>query len=350
MTTLNRRPTPQPTAQAPRESPGGWVVSPAFDLLFLANLAWPLLFLPGLAWRSETAVDFWQVYFLTLPHRWITLILVPLDPDRRAGRGGLLGMIAAALLVLVVGVRMGTGALTCLATIDYVWNAWHFAAQHAGVLRIYTRKVGGGVPWLERHGLRFFVTYSVLRTAVWLTGGLEATGAGAAIVRGLDLAAMAVPLALLVTTIVGFRPDRVGKSAYLLSVVGLYSGLLLSVSNRWTPGVVVFTTASSLFHAVEYLAVVTQYAWRRREVGSAGAFRRLAGVWLPFLGLYAAVLGASGVWFEGASGPLTEFWQGLNLWAALVHYSFDGLIWKLRRPETARALGALAGPTTAGAA
>ena len=33
------------------------------------------------------------------------------------------------------------------------------------------------------------------------------------------------------------------------------------------------------------------------------------------------------------------FWQGPNLWAALVHYAYDGMIWKLRRPETARALG-----------
>jgi hypothetical protein len=32
-------------------------------------------------------------------------------------------------------------------------------------------------------------------------------------------------------------------------------------------------------------------------------------------------------------------WQGLNLWASFVHYAFDGMIWKLRRPATAAALG-----------
>ena len=36
-------------------------------------------------------------------------------------------------------------------------------------------------------------------------------------------------------------------------------------------------------------------------------------------------------------------WQGMNLWAAFVHYAFDGMIWKLRRPETAAALG-VSGP------
>ncbi len=53
-----------------------------------------------------------------------------------------------------------------------------------------------------------------------------------------------------------------------------------------------------------------------------------------------AVLGSTGVLLEG--GPALEVWLGLNLWAALVHYAFDGMIWKLRRPETARALGGTA--------
>jgi hypothetical protein len=37
----------------------------------------------------------------------------------------------------------------------------------------------------------------------------------------------------------------------------------------------------------------------------------------------------------------------LNLWAAMVHYAFDGMIWKLRRPETARVLGARAAAAAA---
>lgn len=97
MTALLVHPAARPaTTPRPRVGPGaGWVVSPAFDLLFLANLAWPLLFLPGLAGRSETAVDFWQVYFLTLPHRWITPVLVSLDSDRRGGRELALAPISA---------------------------------------------------------------------------------------------------------------------------------------------------------------------------------------------------------------------------------------------------------------
>jgi hypothetical protein len=317
----------------------GWIVSPAFDLLFFANLGWLLLPLPGFSNRTDTAIDFWQVYFLTLPHRWVTLFLVALDPDRRQGRGLILTLVPAAVVLLIVGVWWGTAAFTCLAVVDYVWNAWHFGAQNAGVLRIYSRKVGSGPVWLERHGVRFFVMYGVLRTAGWTTGWLEATPASMTWLRTVDLAVLAIPALLIGSTLVGFDRQRLGKTVYLVSLCGLYSGLILSLSYRMADWVIVLATASSLFHAVEYLAVVTHYAWRRREVGSAGLFRVMARNWLFYLASYMVLLGTMGVWLDREGQPGYELWQGLNLWAALVHYAYDGLIWKLRRPATAEAMG-----------
>jgi hypothetical protein len=315
----------------------GWIVSPAYDLLFLANLGWLALLVPGLATRSDTAVDFWQVYFLTLPHRWLTLALVLADPDRRGDRSRQLAIVAAGALVLVVGVYLGTGALTCLAFLDYVWNAWHFGSQHAGVLRMYTRKVGGGPDWLERWGVRGFVTYAALRTAGWATGWLETDSMHW--LRAADLMVLAVPTLLVAVTLARLRRETLGKTAHVLSVCGLYAGLILSLSYQQAGLVVALATASSLFHAVEYLAVVTHYAHRRRTVGSAGRFRAMANHWLLILAAYAVVLGAIGVTLDRPESGLRELWLGANLWAALVHYAFDGMIWKLRRPETAAALG-----------
>src|SRR5262245_2208538 len=125
-TRSSERATPSPRAE------GGWIVSGAFDLLFLANLAWPLLLLPGLADDHGTGVDFCQLYFLTTPHRWLTLLLVAFDPDRRDGRPGRFILWAALLGVLVVGAYLTTGEFLCLALVDAAWNGWHFASQHAG--------------------------------------------------------------------------------------------------------------------------------------------------------------------------------------------------------------------------
>lgn len=317
----------------------GWIVSPAFDLLFLANLGWVLLLLPGFATPTDTAIDFWQLYFLTLPHRWITLLLVVADPDRRAAQTGRLAVVAGLAAILVVGAFLGTGAFLCLALIDYIWNAWHFASQHAGVLRMYARKVGGGVAWLERWGLRGFVTYGALRAAGWATGWFEAEPNAREWLHAIDLAVLAIPVALVLTNLGEGTRERAGKLAYLASVCALYTGFILSLRFEWRGLVVVFAAAGSLFHAVEYLAVVTHYARRRESVGSPGAFRTLTRYWLLFLGGYALALGAVGVWMAHPDNGLVVLWQGLNLWAAFVHYAYDGMIWKLRRPETAAALG-----------
>src|SRR5262249_33598581 len=132
--------------------------------------------------------------------------------------------------------------------------------------------------------------------------------------------------------------QRPGKRIYLASVCGLYSALLLALRDGHTVLVAALTTASSLFHAVEYLAVVTHYAWGRQTGGSAGLFRMLAGRWLLVLVSYVVLFGLSAAVLHRLGA---EVWVGLNIWAAFLHYAYDGMIWKLRRPDTARALGAV---------
>ncbi|MCX7664120.1 MAG: hypothetical protein N2112_01085 [Gemmataceae bacterium] len=325
----------------PPSSSIGWIVSPLFDLLFLINLAWPLLLLPGLM-RSDghLQTEFWQIYFITTPHRWITLFLVASDSDRREGRGKLFIGIALISAAIVGGVWLTTQSLMCLLLIDYVWNAWHFASQHQGVLRMYTRKVGGGNVWLERHALRGFLVYVLLRTAGWLTGWMDAeTSSTKEWLRSFDLAMLAIPLLILLVNLSQVTMFRLGKLAYLTSVLLLYSALLQSLSHDWRSGVIALTAAVSTFHAVEYLAVVSHYAMRRKTIGSDGLFRKVAGQWVIVLSVYLVVLGLVGVWADSGGGALMRTWLALNVWAAFLHYTYDGLIWKLRKPATARALG-----------
>lgn len=335
-----------PITTRPAEKPSaGWVVSPAFDLLFFANAAWPLLLLAAIAFpafvRSDghLQTEFWQVYFLTTPHRWITLFLVAADRDRREGMGRLFLGIAIAAAGVVNGVWMATGSLTCLLLIDYVWNSWHFASQHQGVLRMYAKKAGGGPEWLERHALRAFIVYTLLRTAGWTTGWLEAESQLKGWLNTADLVLLAVPGAVLVVNLIGVHRGRVGKLCYLASLLVLYSALLLCLRNDWRTGVFALTAASSTFHAVEYLAVVSHYAKRREAVGSDGLFRRVAKQWLTVFVVYLVVLGLVGVWAGEGGGSVMRVWLAVNTWAAFLHYTYDGFIWKLRKPATAQALG-----------
>src|SRR5207244_10524059 len=115
--------TPSPPAPLPQSRERGakcdWLVSPAFDLLFLANLGWLLALVPGyVAAEGTVHIEFWQIYFLTTPHRWITLLLVAADPDRRAGRGRVFVGLAALSGLLVAGVCAPLGGVLGLLAVD----------------------------------------------------------------------------------------------------------------------------------------------------------------------------------------------------------------------------------------
>jgi len=246
------------------------------------NLWWLVAWLAVMVSSDGTArLEFWQVYFLTTTHRWLTLILVATDPDRRQGRNWLFLGLAILAAVVILETRWLTDAYVCVALIDYVWNSWHFASQHGGVLRIYSRKHGGGRPWLETTCVRIFVTYVCLRLAGWTTGWAEELPMAMTAIRWIDLVVLVLPAVLLVVEIFNHRTGRgLAKTIYLLSVMGIYLSLLMSLRAGYHRLVVSLTVASAAFHAVEYLGVVIYYVWRRREHGSAAPFRTMARRWV----------------------------------------------------------------------
>jgi hypothetical protein len=316
-----------------------WIISPAFDFCFVINLWWLLALLPqslSVGVSVSSPVEFWQIYFLTAPHRWITLFLVAADPDRREGRSWVFALLAVIAALVVLGVWVGVGSFSCLVLADFVWNAWHFASQHGGILRIYGRMGGGGRAALERWGFRTFVTYIALRSAGWLTGWTEHSSTARSTMFALDYVVLVVPAMLVLLELVNEPWRRRGKVAYLISVVSMYIVLLFAIRAGDHYRVIAMSAASSAFHAVEYMAIVTFYAWRRQQAGSeTGLFRRMTRHWLRILAIYMIIFGLISQYTDS---NMRELYMGLNLWAAFLHYAFDGMIWKLRRPETAQAL------------
>jgi hypothetical protein len=309
-------------------APAGWLVSPWFDALFIANVAWPLLILLQLdeGFNGRAGLQFWQVYFVTTPHRWITLLLVFLDGERFQARRGTFLSLAAVVVAVCLGVRLTTGALTCLLAIDYVWNAWHFAAQHHGIFRIYGR-LGEAPPdaplTLEKWLLRGFLLYVALRiaSATWVEPAWERW-----LQRGDWIAAIA-PVWLLVRHAVLARTGSPGSLLYLSSVLVLYSSLLWAVHEHRLGLVLCLATASALFHATEYLSVVTWSVWRRHAVlqGRMGLLGHLAPRWGIALSVFVLILGSAG-WFLDRG--FMEGWLTINVIVAFLHYAYDGLIWR----------------------
>src|SRR5205823_281642 len=151
-----------------------------------------------------------------------------------------LGLLLIGLGLALVGVAgmvpYAANSLMLLMMLDYVWNAWHFAAQHAGIARIYGRTVRPeqSLPHaeFEKMAIRILVLWVFFRLAIhiaalseygenvrWLTPWL-----------GWIDPLMLVPAAiLLVRESSSFRPQCLGRMLYIVSVIALYTAQLLAI-------------------------------------------------------------------------------------------------------------------------
>lgn len=317
-----------PDATIAKRQSHQWILSPWFDLLFVMNLMWPILFWIG--YESDLAghssLQFWQIYFVTTPHRWITLFIVLGDWNRFRERKTMFLSLGAAIVAICLLVRSLTGALTCLLAVDYLWNAWHFASQHHGIYRIYERKANPecGVNSAQKWVFRLPLLYIISRIVGW---SWQFEMLDQAFLQ-LDYAVGG--LLLIMMAAVWFNSSTSwAQIGYLTSVLSLYLALLAAVHYSRPDMVLVLSTCSALFHATEYLAVIS---WnvkdREAKQKSNGPVRNFAPIWFLFLIMFVVVLGVAG-WY--ADKYWLKIWVTLNVIMAFLHYSYDGLIWR-RRP------------------
>jgi len=343
------------TVAAPKRWPG-YLLSPWADGLFVANLIWPLV-----VWFSMTfgqtvaneALGFLLVYFVILPHRWITLPLVFCDRAKFQQRPRAFVGIMVGVIAVTCTVQLTMKTLALLIAADYIWNAWHFAAQHSGIHRIYGRMARPHVTYsgmLEKTLLRTFVLYTILRllemfvpqdSTPWLNG-LES------LVRGIhwcDWVILALPLPMVVRELAHLRRESVGAATYLLSLYGLYGSMLLALHFGHRPLAVGCGAAATLFHSSEYLSVVTWHAKNRLK--KTGVFTHLVPRWgvallgfMAFFAISAYLLDIEGTRRFLSSRQVTEtavitgkekvlrLWIMVNMVVSFLHYAYDGMIWK----------------------
>ena len=309
-----------------------WILGRSCDAFFIANIFWPVLlmlqFAPGFEGRS--GIQFWQLYFITTPHRWSTLLVVLLDRERFQQRKKAFVAVAVVIVVACLGVRMTTGTLTCLLAVDYLWNAWHFAAQHHGVYRIYSRLGADSTllpDRLEKWLFRSFLLYVIFRTA----SAAAAPGAMDLWLSRADWISLLIPVWLGSRELKSFSHGFWGRSLYLISLLGLYVSLLWAVNTHRPDIVLSLATASAWFHASEYLAIIGWHVQcRANKSGKQNVVLHwIAPRWGLMLLTYAVVLGSGSLLLDR---DVPELWLLVNVIVAFLHYTYDGMIWKSKRP------------------
>lgn len=291
------------------------------------------------------------VFLLSFSHQTLSLPLVYGDSAVFRQKRALFAL--APFLALAGVLLVGWWSFALLAAIGAVWNTEHTLMQRYGMVRIYGRKVGQNKAGAEL-GLVFawFVAALLVATSRGL-GDTNVTQLGLSRLndRGLQyledarlIALLLVVPALVVATLVTVRwiAEEFGSGRARNPAKYWYLG---STGLLFCVGVVEPAAGLMGFvgsHAVEYYLVVDRTVAGKYQTGSpepsvlarlvqrGGTPRRVA-VGLLYVGVVLALV-------YGLKGTGSQAYLPLVLSIGVCHFVFDTVIWKLRKPENARAL------------
>lgn len=264
--------------------------------------------------------------------------------------------IACLILFSLYTVEELPGAMLVLIT----WGVWHFLMQTYGFARIYDAKVKSFDATTRYLDLAVCIAWSgscILSApgrvreflALALKSGLSfATDIPLDTVRACWFAGTAlVTLLFVANTVKKLRQgEPVNASKIVLFVTTFAFFWLCSVTlKNLLLGIAMF----ELFHDVQYLGIV--WLFNRNRVSKdpeVGPFTRF--LFRPGTGLLGAYLGLVLAYgFIGYAAErltadrLKNLLFGLIATSNLMHFYFDGFIWKIREPETGSALGVSTG-------
>lgn len=349
--------TATPSIAEPARPRSPWFKSAAFDMLLILGVpffTWPLVMAGTVAWGPDL---FNSLILLTATgHYFATFVRT--YGDRELFRRFQTRFVLVPILLLVTCIGMftsGNGPSLLIVTVG--WAFWHWLAQAFGFARIYDIKVGSFRPltaWLDKAlVITGFVGAVVLNdgaTAEFAKAFLSAgfplpTAAQFEVVEQLVLGAMILVgiayFANLATTIVRGQPWSWQKQFMHVTTIGYYW-----FAFAWLPNVLVAYVLYELFHDIQYYAITwltCRQRVRRPEV-TPWLSRMFRPGWAAAFGFIVLMTAFGGVDALGRGGlspqePAGQVWLGVFVTFALLHYYYDGFIWKARESALGADLG-----------
>ena len=360
---------PRTVPAVPAKAPGAsfWILNSWRDLILYVGT--PLLIIPlfGLARARFSAQDIYVFVaaFGATGHHLPGMIRA--YGDRAVFERFRWRFIFAPIFLLTVCLAFTWWEMKGLILIVFFWGVWHGMMQTYGFCRIYDSKVGSFAVLTRR--LDFAVCAVWFAAAILLSSrrmadtleGYYATGGPfiqpwllLRVQQGILAAAVLITAAFVVhfahMWLIGKRPNPV-KAVLLGTSIGFWWFCNNDVANILA-GIALF----EVFHDVQYLSLVWLYNRNRVEKDSSiGGFMRFvfrrSGA---LVGLYIGLVFAYGslAYFKDRVDidTIKKALTGVVAASGLLHFYYDGFIWKVRERGTRESLGLTGGTTGAGAA
>jgi len=268
--------------------------------------------------------------------------------------------ICAPIFLVVVCAAFSLWDLKGIVLAAFMWGVWHGMMQTYGFCRIYDAKVGSFAETTRRLDFAlcgiWFAT-AVLLSPQRMTDTLETYySAGGPFIPPTLLRAGQqglLALALLVSAVFlanfiwmwssGKRPSPV-KLVLLVTSISFWC-----YCNNIVASVLVGVALFEVFHDVQYLSLVWIYNRKRvesdRSIGGfmGFVFRRSGAL----VGLYIGLIFAYGAlgYYKSSIGidVVKRILTGVVTASALLHFYYDGFIWKVREKSTRQSLGIAGG-------
>lgn len=345
-----------PAAPAVARKPSLWILSSWRDLIFYVCtplLLVPIFVLAQARWSAENIYLFVGA-FGAMGHHLPGMIRA--YGDRALFERFKWRFIFAPVFLLTVCVGFVLFDLKGVILVAFVWGVWHGMMQTYGFCRIYDAKVGSFAAFTRRLDFAlcgvWFVA-GVLLSPQRMNDTLDTyySAGGPFITPGLIHAAQQIALimAIAVSTLFlanyawswvrGSRPNPV-KLVLLITSISFWW-----YCNNIVASILVGIALFEVFHDVQYLSLVWIYNRNRVEKDSSitgfmrFVFRRSGSL----IGLYVGLIMAYGSigYFKSQFEIETvkRILLGIVTASGLLHFYYDGFIWKVREKSTRQSLG-----------
>src|SRR3954454_22892626 len=271
--------------------------------------------------------------------------------------------IVAPMFLLAVCVPFYYWDLRGIILVVFFWGVWHGMMQTYGFCRIYDAKRGSFAALTCP--LDFLTCFLCFAAAVFLSESrlgqtlevyYECGGPRIApwVIAGLQQGILAAAILAALASVANFAWGWTrGKRSNPVKLVLLATTVAFWwYCNNWVYNILVGIALFEVFHDVQYLSIVWIYNRNRveKEKSITGfmrfVFRRsgsLLGLYVGLVLAYGSLSFLQGVQIDVVKRALT----GLVAASGLLHFHYDGFIWKVREKATREHLGLTGGATAA---